>query len=114
MRNLSREEAEFIDNLAEDGFVPIEATMEELAEKGTELAQGELGNQPFALLVEKFPGRKVCGYYNWFDNSLMGIIHIECSEKEVSKIERIAENANTTLRENGPSLKDNFWEFENE
>jgi hypothetical protein len=115
MRPLTLEEInQALDDNGEpdEGCIAIEISMEELVEKGTGTTCGHDGNHCFDALPK---GRLVRGWYDARDNTMMGMIHIQCtSADEAEQIEELAGNAEGSLRSDGPSLWEGFWEFENE
>lgn len=101
---------------AEDGCVAIEATIGELAKCDVGTLCGTIGNKAFANseLVARFGKRVVKGWFLKEENSLMGMIHIECNGNEARRIETLISQSNGSLRPNGKSLLDGYYEFENE
>jgi len=121
MRNLTQEEIDLAldDNSeSENGYIAIESNTVELALKETGTSCGHDGNHCFmavGLLFPELSGRFVRGWYDPKDNTMGGMIHIQCTdEEEAELIERAAESSEGNLRVNGPSLWEGFYEFENE
>jgi len=127
MRNLTQEEIDVAldDNGEKDeGCVAIEASIEELALKETGTSCGHTGNIAFAALRVLFSvtspdssTRLVRGWYDPDDNTMCGMIHIQCENETIA--ERISEVAyesgnGGSLRPSGVSLWRGFYEFENE
>jgi hypothetical protein len=123
MRNLTDKEIDFAldDNGEKDeGCVAIEASIGELALKETGTSCGHVGNTAFIALGVLFSDnatRLVRGWYDLKDNTLCGMIHIQCEDDDLA--ERISETAyeigkGGSLRPSGKSLWSGFYEFENE
>lgn len=123
MRTLTQAEIDFAldDNgESEEGFSAIEASIEELSHKGTGTSCGHVGNSAFKSLNILFPdsaSRLVRGWYDPSDNTMGGMIHIQCDDKDMA--EKISETAyeagnGGSLRPSGESLWESFFEFENE
>lgn len=123
MRILTQEEIDLaLDDNGEfeEGCIAVEATLNELALKNTGTSCGIDGNIAFVALGCLFPDnitRLVRGWYDSRDNTFMGMIHIQCdNENMAEKISEVAHEAGNggSLRPDGPSLWEGFWEFENE
>jgi hypothetical protein len=121
MRDLTGQEIDLAldDNSeAENGCIAIEATLGELALKGTGTSCGHLGNTAFisvALMFSDNAMRLVRGWYDPKDNTMCGMIHIQCDNEELADcISEAAGGNGGSLRPDGPSLWEGFWEFENE
>jgi hypothetical protein len=123
MRNLTHEEIDQkLDCNGEDGegYVPIEATISELALNGTSTTCGTKGNTAFVALGVMFPDnatRLVRGWYCAADNTMCGMIHIQCEDEYTAeRISEVAYEAGNggSLRPSGVSLWPSFYEFENE
>jgi hypothetical protein len=123
MRNLTDEEIDFAldDNGEKDeGCIAIEASIGELALKETGTSCGHVGNTTFIALGVLFPDnatRLVRGWYDPKDNTMCGMIHIQCENNDVAdRISEVAYNIGNggSLRPSGESLWPGFYEFENE
>lgn len=113
MRNLTQEEIDLaLDDNGEsgEGCIAIESTTTELTVRKTGTLCGIDGNKCFSALPS---GRFVRGWYDSRENVFMGMIHIECTtDEEADRIEELASNAEGSLRSNGSSAWEGFWEFE--
>ena len=133
MRKLTQKEIDVAldDNSeADEGCVAVEATIGELALANIGTSCGHTGNTAFSALSVMFPDnatRLVRGWLDASDNTMCGMIHIQCHEpyKAFDKdyAEELAERISNavyeaggggSLRPDGPSLWEGFWEFENE
>lgn len=135
MRNLTPEEIEeaLDDNgESEAGYIAVETTVQELADLGVGTACGSVPNQTFKALADKGYGHRKCrGWFNraptplppgesetfpkgiTFGPEVSGMFHIKIqTDKTAEKIERIASDAEGSLRFEGPSNWDGFMEFE--
>lgn len=115
MRTLADSEIFFDENgERENGFIPVETSITELALAHAALCCGELDNDPFTYIAMKFTGR-VYGWFHPTDVMMIGMIQIECADEYRAKMmSELAEMGHGVLRPDGPSMKDGFWEFENE
>jgi len=92
----------------------IEATVQYLSNKGIGTLCGFEGNKCFQAMAGLYGSRRVRGWYDPLEKVLCGMVHIECTESEAEIIESIAQEAGGSLRPNGKSDWNNFYEFENE
>lgn len=101
---------------SEEGYVVVETTIDELAQLNIGTCCGITGNTAFvALKNEGFGTSRVIGWYNAKTKDVMGMIHIEISDEyQADKISDIAYDAGGggSLRSNGKSRKNGFYEFE--
>ena len=99
---------QFLDNNGEldEGAIAIKTTIKELImlNAGTTCC----GKSCFGKAIA-FHDREVKGWYIQKDKEMVGMIHIQCTEKEAEILE-IA----IGIRSNGESLLNGFWEFEDE
>jgi hypothetical protein len=123
MRKLTQEEIDLaLDDNGEtsEGCVAVEATIGELALANIGTSCGHIGNTTFIALGVMFPDndtRLVRGWLDSRDNTMCGMIHIQCHDEDLA--ERISNTAyeaggGGSLRPDGPSLWEGFWEFESE
>ena len=123
MRNLTPEEsATALDDNgeAEEGCVAVEATVAELAKLGVSTVCGSSDNRAFQELSAEGYGKRRCrGWYlakdlskTGNDQTVWGMFHIEVSEEEAERAERVVSRAGGSLRASGPSLWNGFHEFE--
>jgi hypothetical protein len=107
----------------EEGEVAIEATIQELADLGVETFCGSHGNKAFKALADKGYGKRKC--IGWFFENprpidgevrapyIFGMFHIKIQTDETAeKIQKIAGEAEGSLRYNGDSMWEGFKEFE--
>lgn len=126
MRNLTPEEIDkaLDDNgEMEEGCVAVEATVAELAKLGVSTVCGSRDNRAFQeLSAEGFGKRRCRGWYlakdpfkttRGSDQTVWGMFHIEVSEEEAERVERVVSRVGGSLRASGPSMwEDGFYEFE--
>jgi hypothetical protein len=138
MRKLTQEEVEegLDDNgESDDGYIPIEASIQELADMGVSTCCGRTGNKCFKALADKgYEHRKCRGWFcekpfqmtqETYESiggkgsvpimgpDVAGMFHIKIqTDKTAEKISRIAGEAGGSLRLNGDSLWEGFKEFE--
>jgi hypothetical protein len=125
MRNLTPEEiAKALDNNGEpdEGCVAVEATVAELAKLGVSTVCGSPDNRAFQeLSAEGFGKRRCRGWYlekdfsktGGSDQTVWGMFHIEVSEEEAERVERVVSRVGGSLRASGLSMyEDGFYEFE--
>lgn len=116
MRKLTLDETDkFLDDNGEtdEGAIAIETTIKELIKLNAGTTCGRHKNKCFVGL-SKFSDRIVKGWYLEKHKEMMGMIHIQCNQTEAKEIDDLAFKYNGSLRENGESLLDGFYEFENE
>lgn len=118
MRRLTDEEIEFgLDDNgeSEEGAIAIEATIQELADKGASTSCGKPGNKCFNDLVDCGYGHRKCrGWLVNDDNpEVLGMFHIKIqTDKTAEKISEIAGGAGGSLRFDGDSAWEGYKEFE--
>ena len=114
MRYLTREELPILEDNGEsgEGCVGIESTTSESADMHIGTLCGIEGNECFIEIAKEFPNRKVRGWFDKKENVILGMVHIECTEDETETIENLAKCGNGSLRENGTSTWEGFYEFE--
>jgi hypothetical protein len=124
MRNLTPKEIDAgLDNNGEpeDGFVAIEATVNELSALDVRTLYGDEENHVFQELAEHgFGSRRCRGWYlakdttdsGLCDQTVAGMFHIVVADEEAEKVARIAKRAGGMLRPVGASMWDKFYEFE--
>ena len=121
MRNLTQEEIDLAldDNGEKDeGCIAIEASIKELASKGTGTSCGLLGNDAFNALGKIFNDTSTCmvrGWYDSNDNTMCGMVHIQCENDDVAEMISTAAydlGNGGSLRPSGVSLWPGFYEFE--
>lgn len=119
MRKLTQEEIDILeDNGESKDCIAVEGSIKELALTHVGTSCGTEGNTTFAALEDEFGGngsRLVRGWFDPSDNTLCGMIHIQCEdEDEAERIELTAEENGGSLRVNRRSPWVGFYEFENE
>jgi hypothetical protein len=115
MRTLIKEEwLEVLDDNGEpdEGCVAMEFSMMELANRHVGTLCGTVDNECFIEVAKSFPDRMIRGWYDHEEKVMCGMVHIQCTEEESETIENLAEHAEGSLRPNGESLWEGFYEFE--
>lgn len=119
MRKLTEKEIDILeDNGESEDCIAVEGSIKELAAAQIGTCCGIKGNTTFAALKDEFGGnstRLVRGWFDSSDNTMCGMIHIQCEdEDEAERIELTAEENRGSLRVNRRSSWNGFYEFENE
>lgn len=121
MRHLTQEEIDFaLDDSgeSEEGYIAIEASIRELAQKKVGTSCGHSGNTAFAALGEVLRNDDTITVRGWFDtsdNTMCGMIHIQCPNDEIAEMMSEAAyeiGSGGSLRPEGKSLWEGFYEFE--
>ncbi len=109
MKELTQDEInKFLDDNGEsdEGAVAVQTTIKELIMLNAGTTCCGIGCFGKAI---KFHDREVKGWCIQENMEMMGMIHIECNEKEAGLLEMVI-----GIRSNGESLLNGFWEFEDE
>lgn len=122
MRKLEQWEVDkaFDDNYeSEFGCIPVEMTISEMAGLGVVTGCGSIDQENgFEKITNKgFGDRRARGWFLEYDEtfdspSVFGMFHIECDESEAEKISDVIFEADGSLRPNGKSMWEGFFEFE--
>ena len=117
MRTMTQEEVqEGLDDNGEleEGCIPVEIRIQELADMDVSTGCGAKGNKCFRVLAANGYKHRLCR--GWLDEKakeIVGMFHIKIqTDKTAEKISQIAGKAGGSLRLNGDSQWEGFKEFE--
>ncbi len=116
MRILDLNELSFLEDNGEqqDGAIPIETTVQELADLKAGTCCGSIGNQAFNALANFGYNYRICkGWFDKKENVVLGMFHIQSdSEEDAECISTIVSEVHGSLRFNDKSKLPGFMEFE--